>query len=79
MNAELKKHLEDAVAALVDGNTEAAAKALHEYFPKKARALIVGESKHEDKDDKDEENKDEDEDDKDDKDDDDKEKDDKEC
>lgn len=79
MNAELKKHLEDAVAALVDGNTEAAAKALHEYFPKKARALIVGESEHEDKDDKDEENKDEDEDDKDDKDDDDKEKDDKEC
>lgn len=79
MNAELKKHLEDAVAALVDGNTEAAAKALHEYFPKKARALIVGESEHEDKDDKDEENKDEDKDDKDDKDDDDKEKDDKEC
>lgn len=44
MNAELKKHLEDTIAALIDGNTEAATKALHEYFPKKARALIVGES-----------------------------------
>lgn len=61
MNAELKKHLEDAVAALIDGNTEAATKALHEYFPKKARALIVGESEHEDKDDKDDEDNEKDE------------------